>query len=622
MRLYQGSASEFMEATDANEVVPVMEAAFRHHQGRTPSSQELRSWQNSLPRFAGVVRLAGLADHQIMLEYQLPRNSKRLDAFVVGEDGPQAGRAYIVELKQWETCIPSEGDEVVTWVAGGNRSVPHPSVQVNNYQRYLEDCIETFHENQVRLRSCAYLHNYALQDDDVLRAPQFESLLVKSPVYDSTTARALATDLVEWVPFAPDESIVDAVLNPKLKPSKKLMDAVARSVRGQEAYILLGNQITAMNEIVMAARRARRLQTDCAILVNGGPGTGKSAVAVQALGRLAKEDLRVNLSFGNASMYQAVSRALEPSARNAITKFWNYRGQTDRHLDVLLCDEAHRIRESSNLQFTPKAQRTDMRQIDEVFAVAHVPVFFIDDLQTVRKTDVGSRQLVFDEAADRGIDVVEIELDSQFRCAGSDAFVNWVGDVLGIHESAHPTWQTDEEFDFRLLDSPHELRDLIQKRHQQGHRARIMAGFCWPWSKTLEPTGYLVNDVKIGDFEMPWNAHPSARGLTRDIPKDTDWAHHPGGVDQIGCIYTAQGFEFDYAGVIWGKDLVYDSTKKRLVAKKEGSKDSVLKRSGEDFDRYVRQVYRVLLTRGMKGCYLYIEDEATREYVRGRIEIQ
>lgn len=219
-------------------------------------------------------------------------------------------------------------------------------------------------------------------------------------------------------------------------------------------------------------------------------------------------------------------------------------------VDVLVCDEAHRIREVSHNRFTPKAKRTNRPQIEELLEAAKVAVFFIDDKQLVRPNEIGSAAYIVEYAEEQGCRVLEHKLEAQFRCAGSDGFVNWVNNTLAIERTANVLWDAEgEEFDFRIFPSVEELDRAIRQRAEEGFAARVTAGFCWPWSKS-NSDGTLVEDVVVGDFRQPWNARPEATKLAAGIPKAPLWATDPGGIEQVGCVYTAQGFEFDYAGVI------------------------------------------------------------------------
>jgi len=299
----------------------------------------------------------------------------------------------------------------------------------------------------------------------------------------------------------------------------------------------------------------------------------------------------------------------------------NYIESDPNSVDVLICDEAHRIREKSTTRFMTSAQIAAMPpQIDELLIAAKVSVFFIDDLQVVRPGEAGSAELIRAAAKKVGADLKEYQLEAQFRCAGSDAFVNWVDNTLGIRPTANQIWnRKDEAFDFRIFRSVEALDLAIRERSTSESSARLVAGFCWPWSKALSD-GSLVDDVVIGNFHRPWNANPESKKLAAGIPKASLWAHDPGGINQVGCVYTAQGFEFDYVGVIWGRDLRFDSSTQKWIADKKFSKDNVVRRSGDAFAAYVRNIYRVLLSRGLKGCYVYCEDEETAKFLLSRCE--
>jgi uncharacterized protein len=288
-------------------------------------------------------------------------------------------------------------------------------------------------------------------------------------------------------------------------------------------------------------------------------------------------------------------------------------------IDVLVMDEAHRVRKSSNNRFTPKAKKSERAQIDELVDAARVSVFFVDDHQTVRPDEIGSSAFIREAAVRHNARYYEAELQTQFRCAGSDRYVDWLDQLLEIRKTGVRTLDPNEEFDFRIVDDPFELDRLVRERAAAGHSARLTAGFCWPWSDPL-PDGTLVDDVRIGEYRRAWNAKPEAARLAKGIPKADVWASDPAGVDQIGCIYTAQGFEFDYAGVVFGPDLVYDRTIKEWRGVPAASYDRIVRtRAGARFTDCVKNAYRVLMTRGMKGCYALFINEATAEHVKSTL---
>jgi DUF2075 family protein len=248
-----------------------------------------------------------------------------------------------------------------------------------------------------------------------------------------------------------------------------------------------------------------------------------------------------------------------------------------------------------------------------------VSVFFIDDDQVIRPGEIGSTLYIKEYTQKCNCSISEYTLEAQFRCNGSDAFVNWINNTLGVKKTANVLWGMNEDFDFQIFDDPFKLENAIKNRINDGYSGRLTAGFCWPWSDP-DANGNLVNDVVIGDFQRPWNAKPDAGRLAREIPKASLWAHDPNGINQIGCIYTAQGFEFDYAGVIIGKDLVYNFDTQEWEGHKEYSYDSVVKKSKDQFNSLLKNTYRVLLSRGIKGCYVYFMDKDTERFFKSRIE--
>ena len=239
--------------------------------------------------------------------------------------------------------------------------------------------------------------------------------------------------------------------------------------------------------------------------------------------------------------------------------------------------------------------------------------------QQVRAGEAGSSELIRTAAAKSGATVYEYELEAQFRCNGSDGFVNWIDNTLGIRRTANTLWDMNDPFEFRIVETVQELEHSIREKQREGFSARLAAGFCWPWSFP-DNQGRLVNDVVVGEWSMPWNAKPDSRSLAKGIPKSHYWASDANGIEQVGCVYTAQGFEFDYVGVIFGLDLRYDPKSGTWVGDKTQSHDAVVKRSKDMFLSLVKNTYRVLLTRGMRGCYVYFMDEATRNFFRSRVE--
>jgi uncharacterized protein len=625
MRLYSGTSEQFLQDTIQNQIAEKLRESFFNYFHYYPSPSEINSWRNSLRALSLVFMNAGLRDHGVLLEYQLPSTSKRLDCMVTGRNENGEEHAVIIELKQWDKCEESNGEnEVVTWVGGAKRDVLHPSAQVGFYQMYLQDTHTAFYEGDdyVRLSSCSYLHNYPYDENDVIFAPKFQKLLDEFPIFTADDVNKLTQFLRSKLSKGNGVDILRKIENSKYRPSKKLMDHVGNTIKGKKEYVLLDNQRVIYDKVFAFAREGFHDKRKQVVIVKGGPGTGKSVIALNLLADLSLQGYNTHYATGSRAFTETLRSIIGRRGSVQFKYFNSYTEAEYNEIDVLICDEAHRIRKTSNNRFTKKEKRSDIPQIAEIINAAKVSVFFIDDNQVVRPDEIGSVAYITKYALENGCKVYIEELDAQFRCNGSEGFINWINNTLGIRQTANVLWDVNDPFEFKIFDSPFALEQAIREKAAQGYSARLTAGFCWPWSKSPKPDGTLENDVVIGDFKRPWNARPEATKLAEGIPKATLWAHDPNGINQIGCVYTAQGFEFDYVGVIFGTDLTYNLDEQKWEGHKENSYDTTVKRSKERFIDLVKNTYRVLLTRGMKGCYVYFMDKDTERFFKSRIQYQ
>ena len=528
----------------------------------------------------------------------------------------------LIELKQWSQVLPSEWDGCVeAYVGGAVRKLLHPSLQALQYADYLRDSSEGFDQDRggLALLPCSWLHNMHPAAAGPLLSSEFAQLMERSPLIIQSDIDRFASHLRTMVGGGDGERVMCAAITAPHSPSRKLLDYTARMIAGEKSYTLVDDQLVAFNAVLSMVRRAQQgKRRKNVVVVNGGPGTGKSLIALNLLGALSKAGTNVHHATGSKAFTSNIWRILG-SRSKAQVKYFNSFVQTDSDsIDVILADEAHRIRTSSNSRFTPAVQRSNVPQVDELLRAAKTTVFFIDDHQAVRPGEIGSTALVREAAMRSNARYEQIDLRTQFRCAGSDEYIDWVDQLLEIRKTA--TMYLDKSpFDFRLIDDANDLDRLIRDRADSGDSARLMAGFCWTWSQPNED-GSLIDDVQVGAFRRPWNAKPEARRLAKDIPPAPYWATDSNGIHQVGCIYTAQGFEFDFAGIIWGDDLVIrDGAWK---GQPSVSRDTVVKRdSGARFIDCVKNSYRVLLTRGMKGCYLHCTDGETAAFIRSRLSL-
>ena len=622
MRLYAGTSEQFIHDTIQNQIAEKLKIAFFDYYRYNPSPAEVNSWRNSLRSMSQVFQYANLLDHGVILEYQLPLTSKRLDCLICGKDENKEDNAVIVELKQWDKCDEAAGEnELSTWVGGAKRDVLHPSVQVGQYKMYLEDTHTAFNTDHdpIALNACTYLHNYNYYSDDVIFSNKYQNALDKYPLFTADDVDKLKGYLSNKLIKGRGIDVLRRIEESKYRPSKKLMDHVGNIIKGKSEYVLLDEQLIVYDSVFTCAKKGFHDKQKTVIIVKGGPGTGKSVIAINLMADLLLKGYNAHYATGSRAFTETLRKIIGSRGSVQFKYFNSYSKAENNVIDVLIADEAHRIRLTSNSRFTRKEKKSELSQIDELLDVSKVGVFFIDDDQIVRPNEIGSVEYIKNTSEQKGCRVYEYELEAQFRCNGSDAFVNWINNTLGIKRTANVIWDQHEEFDFKILPSPQELENAIRDKVKQGSTGRVTAGFCWDWSDP-DKDGNLRDDVIIGDYRRPWDARPEATKLAPGIPKASLWAYDPNGINQVGCIYTAQGFEFDYVGVIFGEDLVYNFDKQGWEGNQSKSSDSVVKRSGDKFVDLVKNTYRVLLSRGMKGCYVYFMNKDTERFFKSRIE--
>ena len=650
--LYNEPQSVFISDVERNFVSQKM----RHtaeQAGIHSAENEIASWENNAPHIARLLTQCGAKDSYVTFEFLVPFSRKRIDCMIYGKGDDNSENVIHIELKQWSNktvgVADSDGnfttddvanrqtDDVIfnveAFTGHANRIVAHPSQQVKGYQGYLSNFIEVFSNHEVSLTGLAYCYNYTKNDTSkpsVLFDDKYAPLLSQYPTYAKDQFDELTEKLTGLLKKGEGLSIFNKVIDSPIRPSKKLLNEVSTMVESGDtsAFALIDDQLVARNMILDKIRPYINNGEfeKSVIIVNGGPGTGKTVIALHILAELAKQMnngkvINVQYATKSASLLNGVKSKIRPAARILFQNVTSYvPAVTDENaVDVLLIDEAHRIGRTSNSQYTPAARRTNLSQIDTIIRATKICVFFIDEKQAIRGAEIGSTNMIREAAAKYGAKVEECELKSQFRCNGSDNYMDWIEQVL---YNLPVTSKFDlADFNLQILDSPQEMYNrLVEEDNVPGQTARIMAGFCWKWSDRLDENGDLIKDVEIGDFKMPWETHRNFTRTPKGYVKWYEWAYKPEGIKQVGCIYTAQGFEFDYAGVIIGPDLIYNTESHKIETVKSATRDPMLRNAPTEatmtYDDYVRNIYRVLMTRGMKGCFLYICDENLRNYMK------
>jgi DUF2075 family protein len=593
-----------------------------HRTGRRPAPSEIRSWERSLPVLAQDLLEAGLDHVEVLIEHHLPLTSKRVDAILARAHPKTGDPSYVViELKQWSGAERYEDDGSLVLVDGfSHHPRLHPVAQVRGYCDYLVGFTRVLRNLVDPIAGAAYLHN-ATDDSiaDLLNFPEDHHGQLFTGQRRGEFVAFLRDRLATDVPGA---RYADQLLTSAIAPSIQLLKVAADEIRDREQFVLLAEQRLAYRLVLHEVERARRDDGKSVVIVTGGPGSGKSVIALSLLGELARQGRPVLHATGSRSFTQTLRKVAGrgSSQTQSLFKYFNQFMKADRNgLDVLILDEAHRIRETSIDRWTKAEFRTGRPQVDELFAAARVPVFLLDEHQVVRPGELGTVEDIERYAATLQLPVHRIDLDGQFRCGGSQEYVEWVLRLLSLADGDPIPWEGDPSFDVKVAESPWEMESLLEAKIAEGYNARIAAGYCWPWSDPNRD-GTLVSDIRIDAWSRPWNVKGDR--AVGGAPPAPLWAMDPAGFGQVGCVYTAQGFEYDWSGVILGPDLVWRDGGLQSVRSANRDPDfrNKARVSDADFDRLVRNVYKVLLTRGMVGTTLYSTDAETRKALRSLVQ--
>jgi DUF2075 family protein len=614
MIVYKATAKRFMDDVDSNSILTQIEIAFQQQLGRSIPPSEVSAYTNSLPHMERVVRRSGVADDcGILIEYKIPLTNFRIDFVISGLDEQGNKNFVIVELKQWQKAEAVDGDGLVeSFTGGAPRVVTHPSYQSMRYKDFMSDFNEVLYSGSVQAYSCAYLHNYPEKKPEPLLDEKYAKVIHKSPIYFRDDQSKLQDFISKYVKYGKGMEILYEINNGKIRPSKKLIDHVASMFDGNQNYILLDEQKVAFE----TARTIANKKEKSVVIVKGGPGTGKSVVSVNLLSALLGDNLNAIFVAPNSSFRDTLVKKLtleHPAQRikNIFKGSATFYNAEANEFDALVVDEAHRLKKKGAFMYR------GINQVEDVIKAAKTSIFFIDDDQAVRPDDIGTIKELRRVASDLGAKVYVIELTAQFRCSGAEGYINWVDDVLQLKETANYDGWDKKSFEFKIFDDPNELREAINKKAKQNYTARVLAGYAWLWSSASNGNqDGEIEDVSIPefDFSMPWNSRKVG----------TTWAIDERGIKQVGCIHTSQGLEFDYVGVIIGEDLEFDSktttystehTKYKDVTGKKGMRDKPA-----ELNKLVRNIYKVLMTRGMNGCYVYIADKELAEYFKDRLK--
>lgn len=583
-----------------------------------PGSGEYESWKNSLGNAMHHVMNTDKIpnDAGVAIEYSIPRSKNRIDFIITGEDENQREKVVIVELKQWTDIQPTDKDAIVlTRFKQGPSEELHPSYQAWSYSTLLHGFNATVYEEKIGLEPCAYLHNHI--DNDVVANSFYADYLTKAPAFFKGEKEKLQDFIAKHVRYGEKKNTLYRIDHGEIRPSKNLADSLVSMMKGNQEFVMIDDQKIVYESALALSRKSSKTNKNV-LIIEGGPGTGKSVVAINLLVAITKLGLNTQYVTKNSAPRAVFESKLTGTFRktqisNMFTGSGSYVKCGTNDFDALIVDEAHRLNEKSGMM-----RNIGENQIKEIIEAAKCSIFFIDEDQKVTWHDIGEKGGIEKWARKLGAKVHNLKLESQFRCNGSDGYLAWLDNALQIKETANRTLD-GIKYDFRIIDSPNELRDLIFEKNKLSNKARLVAGYCWDWvSKKNKKQMDIV--LSEHNFEMKWNLETDGQ----------IWIISPKSVSEIGCIHTCQGLEVDYVGVIIGSDLIVrdnkiitDPSKRARTDKSLHGRKKALKICPEETNKkaeaIIKNTYRTLMTRGMKGCYVYFTDKEAADYFKRRI---
>lgn len=618
MIVYSEQKHQFLSDVLSNQIHLKLITAIDSKLGKRVSQSEISSWRNSLQFMSGVLNDSRIPSKSVVsIEFNVPGTSKRIDIILSGKNSEGLNTAVIIELKQWSSVTKSEKENIVSTILGGrNVETVHPSYQAWSYSTLISDFNLAVQKKHITLKPCAYLHNLDLAEE--IKSSSYSDILQKAPCFISSEVFAFKDYLSDNISSEDSDSVIDAIENGEMRPSKSLSDCVSSMLAGNEEFVMIDEQKLLYETALELASKALSGER-ITLIVNGGPGTGKSVVAINLLVELTNRSFACQYVSKNAAPRAVYAAKLSGQMRKSrIDNLFKGSGAftevNPMKWDVLIVDEAHRLNKKSGLY-----GNLGENQIKEIINSSKLSIFFIDENQRVTIKDIGTEAEIRAQAKLLGSQIYQTELSSQFRCNGSDGYLAFLDHALQIRETANLEVST-KDYDFRIFDDPNQMHELIVALNNNSNRARMVAGYCWDWVSKRPPNKTMDIVLPEYNYEAQWN-----------LDKDGSlWILAEDSVTEVGCIHTCQGLELDYVGVIIGPDLIVRDRQIVTVPTARSKMDSTIKgykkllrekpsEANELADLIIKNTYRTLMTRGMKGCFIFSQDQETRDYFKAKI---
>lgn len=550
------------------------------------NDSERTSWKNSLPALARLLKhVEAPLEGEILVEYLMPIGNRRADCILVGEDnsGPHV---VIVELKQWSKGSV-EFDEIygADWlrVSNGDNGYPseYPCQQIREYRRLLSGALD-FGGKAPSISTMVFLHNYVeAKESEVLRDASYQEYLSDTLLVTRNTGHKRAKALLSKL-LAPSMATINDLQDPVLRYSDSFITSFRDGLNASRLFKASSEQEEVFKGMLKTIRRANGKPT--CVIVEGIVGTGKTVLAMKLVDFLMQQ--RKNPAYFVRSKAIGSCVGHLGFCKNAV-------GRTSH----AVIDEAHR--------FLPS-------QLPGYFQNKELVVFFIDDRQWLLPHETCRVETLEYEAKRHGHELAHLSLTEQLRCQGASTYMPWVEDILFKRNATRLV--PSDQFNVTVVDSPSEMENALRRHaEEQNVTTRIVAGYCWEWVTRNTPSG--GTDITIGSWSARWNS----------LGKYREWNEAQGFYEEVGAIYTVQGFEYGYVGVLLGPDLTLQNGE--LVVNAEGCVDSGLTKhmksqsqsessSASLVDQAIRNIYYILMTRAKYGVYIYAVDPDVQRWLK------
>ena len=621
MIVYNDIKRQFVNDVTDNSIADKILDAIKLKGLNAGNEKEYSSWKNSMQFMRDIVDDSEIDDEvRICIEYNIPLTSKRVDFIIAGADNTGQDNIIIVELKQWKKAEVVDDDMhycVRTYVANSDRIVCHPSYQAYSYSCFLKNYSQSLSDEEINLVPCAYLHNYSDEYRQTLSDPIYQEWTKLAPFFIKSEVDTFSNFVKKYIVRKSSKGdLLYLIDNGRLRPTKALQDSIASMVKGNKEFMLLDEQAVCYDICLKTMSQCLKDKKKRTIIIQGGPGTGKSVLAVNLLMEYINQSLNASYVTKNSAPREAFLKLLTKGNAMRLTEIkqlfrspFGLSQCPENTYDCLIVDEAHRLVKKMYMD------KGGQNQVKECIAASLLSIFLLDEDQAVTTKDIGSIEEISRWCNELGSKLVikdETKLISQFRCNGSDTYIQFLDEILQRHEESIAVDLSDLNFEFKVFDKPEEMRDALRKINLENNKSRMVAGYCYDWNVKYHREDW---DIILGDkFKAKWN-----------LENDKVWAINPKSFEEVGCIHTAQGLEFDYVGVLIGRDLTYNPLTRLIETHREAistddNSSGIRLAEPEKAHQLILNTYKTLLTRGQQGCFVYCEDPELRKYIRSKLK--